>query len=79
MRKTATYVSCDNPDCEQSIAVPDDNLTPEGWYVVVQADEKNHVPTAARFGFTCCSLECLAQWALERDAALVASQIREVK
>jgi len=72
MRRKATFVNCDNPDCPNIVEAPgeDDKHVPCGWYVAAQADEKDSVLAALRNPWTFCSVVCIAAWAVERDDAL---------
>jgi len=71
-RKTTTVITCDNPSCKEFREVGELKETPEHWYLVAQANERNAVSMTVGT-FTLCSLRCLEKWSKERRFALEGS------
>lgn len=71
-RKTTTVITCDNPSCKNFEEVAELKETPEGWYLVGQANERNAVNMTVGT-FTLCSLRCMEKWSKERRFALEGS------
>ena len=71
IREAKLTACCDNPSCEAQEEVVKD-VRPVGWYSVkiVAADGK--LPGGMGL-FDLCSLDCMAEWALERDSVLKAA------
>lgn len=79
MRQTEIMIRCDNPDCEVAVAIPSEDDTPAGWYIVIPVREPGNpepggkaatVQRSLRGGFTLCCAECVGAWGLYREEAL---------
>lgn len=73
MRKTATYVTCDAPDCDAVAEIFDEAKdAPEGWYHVMPAYPTNNgaftYNRSTHFEFH--RLQCLEKWTRERRKVL---------
>lgn len=71
-RKTATYVTCDGPNCKNIAEVADLNEAPDGWYRIIPEKDGKYTPNSV---WEFHSLDCIAKWAKGRKAVLAGAHV----